>query len=211
MNQSLKHLFWLTTNLNIGVDWSFSVSMLVRALLSAQGISSRICLLSKIRLSLKIKPHLCMCQCCHLSGFLRLQTMIDIWLMTFRNVLWFASGSDYRVGLWSDEGWGQKREVFLCKQLSACMCSLEEWMSSSCSRLSPVSLHLGSCRQVFFTGSLMGIERIKPGPTDAKVHAIKYTPTHFVLFFVWPCNMTFKTFISVLGLSHTWGERLLWL
>lgn len=38
-------------------------------------------------------------------------------------------------------------------------------------------------KNVFFMASLMGIERMKPRPADAKVHAIKFTPTHIVFFF----------------------------
>lgn len=84
------------------------------------------------------------------------------------------------------EGWGQKREVFLCKQLSACMCAV--WKSGCVAPA--VDCPLCHCSQeavakknVIFAGLLMGIERMEPGPTDAKVHAVKITPTHIVFFF----------------------------
>ncbi len=47
-----------------------------------------------------------------------------------------------------------------------------------------------------FIASLMGIERMKPRPTDAKEHAIKFTPTHIVFFFdletVWHLRYNFS-------------------
>lgn len=79
------------------------------------------------------------------------------------------------------KGGGKRGEVFLCKLLSACMCSLEEWICSSCP-LCHCSLGAVAKKNVFIV-SLMRIERMKPRPTDAKVYAIKFSPTHIVFFF----------------------------
>lgn len=41
----------------------------------------------------------------------------------------------------------------------------------------------------------MGTKRIKPGPTDTKMHAIKYTPTHIVFLFdlvIWHLRYLFQ-------------------
>ncbi len=98
--------------------------------------------------------HTSPCVICHFIevDFWDYKQWLTVGWWHFWNVLWFASGSNYRVGLWSGvllvKGGGKRGEVFLCKQLSACMCSsLEEWMSSSCIWLSPVPLQFGSCCQ----------------------------------------------------------------
>lgn len=122
------------------------------------------------------------------------------------DVLWFASGSDYRVGLWSGalvKG-GCKRGRCSYASSSQHACSLEEWMCNSCSWLSPVSLHLGSCCQVFFIGSLHGNWKDK---TRAHLRKGAFNQIHSLSFYfglvIWHL---FKIFISVLGLSHTWGK-----